>query len=223
MAESKLPDVLLHSPTLTIRRISVGVMHNNVYLLTSRQSGSQVLIDAATAARSILKLLESASADISPGASRKLTAVITTHSHWDHVRALAAIVQSTGARTFAGALDAPNIKVPTDTPLDHGEISEFGGFELESIGLRGHTPGSIALLYRDPDGPAHLFSGDSLFPGGVGNTERDPARFAQLFTDVTERIFDQLPDDTLVHPGHGASTTLGAERPQLTSWQSRGW
>lgn len=218
-----MAELLFQSPTLTIRRISVGIMHNNVYLLTSRESGHQILIDAATAARSILKLIESANADLIAGAARQLVAVFTTHSHWDHVRALAEIVKSTGASTFAGALDAAEIKVPTDTPLEHGEITEFPGFELAAIGLRGHTPGSIALLYRDPTGPAHLFTGDSLFPGGVGNTEGDPARFEQLFSDVTERVFDQLSDDTVVHPGHGASTTLGAERPQLASWRARGW
>jgi glyoxylase-like metal-dependent hydrolase (beta-lactamase superfamily II) len=102
-------------------------------------------------------------------------------------------------------------------------VGRFEGFELEAIGLRGHTPGSVALLYRDSKGPAHLFTGDSLFPGGVGNTGQDPERFHRLLTDVTERIFDVLPDETVVHPGHGAGTTVGAERPQLEQWRARGW
>jgi glyoxylase-like metal-dependent hydrolase (beta-lactamase superfamily II) len=87
------------------------------------------------------------------------------------------------------------------------------------IHLRGHTPGSLALLYQD----AHLFTGDSLFPGGVGNTQRDAARFEQLYTDVVERVFDRLPDETWVYPGHGKDTTLGAERPSLPEWRERGW
>lgn len=218
-----MAELLLSTPILTIRRISVGTLDNNVYLLTARASGSQVLIDAADDAPAIFALLDSASADVGPGVPLELVAVISTHSHWDHVRALAEVVRSKGARTMAGTLDAAAIDVPTDTPLEHGEINDFGGFEVETIHLRGHTPGSIALLYRDPTGPSHLFSGDSLFPGGVGNTEQDQARFSQLFGDVTERIFDRLPDDTLVHPGHGLGTTLGAERPQLPQWQARGW
>lgn len=217
----------MQNPTLTIRKISVGIMDNNVYLLSSRATGAQVLIDAASDAPAIFALLESASADLAPTAHAELVAVISTHSHWDHVLALAEIVSSTAAKTLAGASDAAQItvqtEVPIDTPVEHGRIVGFGDSELETIHLRGHTPGSIALLYRDPDGPARLFTGDSLFPGGVGNTEEDPIRFNQLIDDVQERIFDQLPDDTVVHPGHGAATTLGAERPQLATWRTRGW
>jgi glyoxylase-like metal-dependent hydrolase (beta-lactamase superfamily II) len=113
--------------------------------------------------------------------------------------------------------------VPTDLALNHGDPVEVDGITLEAIKLRGHTPGSVALLYRDPDGPAHLFSGDSLFPGGVGNTQKDPARFASLMNDVEGRVFGYLPDDTVVHPGHGKGTTLGAERPHLPEWRERGW
>ena len=68
-----------------------------------------------------------------------------------------------------------------------------------------------------------MFTGDSLFPGGVGNTERDAVRFDRLYTDVAERIFDRLPDETWVYPGHGKDTTLGAERPSLPEWRQRGW
>lgn len=210
-------------PQLTIRRISVSSMDNNIYLFTSRRTGSQLLIDAADDAPAIFDLLAVAAADVEPGTEAKLAAVVTTHSHWDHVRALAEVVAQTGARTVAGALDAANIAVPTDAPVDHQDLGQFGDFDVEAIHLRGHTPGSIALLYQDSVGPAHLFTGDSLFPGGVGNTEKDPARFEQLLTDVTERIFERLPDDTIVHPGHGKGTTLGAERPQLASWRARGW
>ncbi|WP_394940904.1 MBL fold metallo-hydrolase [Psychromicrobium sp. YIM B11713] len=219
---------------LSVRRISVSEMQNNVYLLTSRSSGSQVLIDAADDLPAIVELIGSGQHDVAAGVRPELLAVITTHSHWDHVRALAPLVDAqwtgaterVGAReiaTLAGRLDALAIEVPTSTPLDHGDHPEFGDFSLEVIHLRGHTPGSIALLYRSPLGAAHLFTGDSLFPGGVGNTQQDAARFQQLFTDVKERIFAVLPDDTIVHPGHGEETTLGAERPRLPEWQARGW
>jgi glyoxylase-like metal-dependent hydrolase (beta-lactamase superfamily II) len=206
---------------VTIRSIAVSEMDNNVYLLTSRSSGAQVLIDAADDAPSILALLADAQEDTD--AEARLALIVTTHSHWDHVRALAEVREATRARTAAGVDDVGDIAVPTDVPLQHHDVGTFEGFDLEAIQLRGHTPGSIALLYRDPHGPAHLFTGDSLFPGGVGNTQGDPERFATLISDVETRIFDYLPDDTLVHPGHGAGTTLGAERGSLPEWKQRGW
>lgn len=206
---------------LTIRSLSVSEMDNNVYLLRSKATGAQVLIDAADDADAIMALLAEGAADTT--AEPALALIVTTHSHWDHVRALADVVGRTKARTAAGAEDVQDIVVPTDVPLRHGDISNFDGFDLEAIMLRGHTPGSVALLYRDPHGPAHLFTGDSLFPGGVGNTQGDAARLESLLNDVSERIFDYLPDDTVVHPGHGAGTTLGAERPHLDEWRARGW
>ncbi len=206
---------------LTIRSVSVSEMNNNVYLLTSKTSGAQVLIDAADDLPAIQKLLDDAQSD-SPEFTH-LDLVATTHSHWDHVRALGDLITLTGARTAAGEADVAAINVPTDVVLNHGDIGSFDGFDLEVIALRGHTPGSMAFLYRDPQGPAHLFSGDSLFPGGVGNTDKDPARFRSLYQDVVDRVFTVLPDDTMVHPGHGAPTTLGAERPHLEEWKSRGW
>ena len=206
---------------VTIRSRSVSSMDNNVYVITAKDTGEQVLIDAADDFPAVRELLSEAAADASVPAHVAL--IITTHSHWDHVRALADAVQATGARTAAGSEDAPDIEVPTDVPLEHGDVGRFNGFELEAIKLRGHTPGSVALLYRDPNGPAHLFTGDSLFPGGLGNTQQDPERFASLYRDVVERVFEYLPDDTIVHPGHGAGTTLGAERPHLQEWKERGW
>ena len=91
------------------------------------------------------------------------------------------------------------------------------------IHLVGHTPGSIALLYGDPTGHPQLWTGDSLFPGGVGNTWGDPAAFASLFRDVSTKVFDRLPDDTWFYPGHGKDSNLGAERPHLSEWRDRGW
>ncbi|GAA2176171.1 MBL fold metallo-hydrolase [Arthrobacter parietis] len=206
---------------VTIRSCSVSEMDNNVYLITAKTTGAQVLIDAADDARAIERLLADGAQDT--GVPAKLALVITTHSHWDHVRALAEVVRATGARTAAGADDVDDIAVPTDVPLAHGDVGTFDGFTLEAISLRGHTPGSIALAYRDPSGPVHLFTGDSLFPGGVGNTGGDAQRFESLYSDVVERIFNTFDDDTIVHPGHGKPTTLGAERPSLAQWRSRGW
>jgi glyoxylase-like metal-dependent hydrolase (beta-lactamase superfamily II) len=206
---------------LTVRSISVSEMNNNVYVLTSKSTGAQVLIDAADDTPAIVTLLAEAQKDTA--APVRLALIVTTHSHWDHVRALEEVRELTQAPTAAGVDDIADIAVPTAIPMSHGDIKNVDGIELELIHLRGHTPGSVAVLYRDLHGPAHLFTGDSLFPGGVGNTNGDAGRFLSLYNDVVTRVFDYLPDDTLVHPGHGGGTTLGAERSKLPEWKQRGW
>ncbi len=215
-------DSLLYDlPAVTIRRISVSEMDNNVYLLTAKASGEQVLIDAADDPQAIQGLLADAAGDTS--AAPKLALIATTHQHWDHVRALKDLAAATGAPTAAGTDDADALPVAVDRRLGHGDTVAVAGFELTAVHLRGHTPGSMAFVYEDSEGPAHIFSGDSLFPGGVGNTQKDPQRFSQLMDDVTERLFGAYPDSAVVHPGHGNPTTLGAERPHLEEWRARGW
>jgi glyoxylase-like metal-dependent hydrolase (beta-lactamase superfamily II) len=202
-------------PALTIRKASVSSMDNNAYLLTCRQTGAQLLIDAADDAPRLLSLVSEAGGG--------LDVVVTTHQHWDHVRALPDVVAATGARTAAGAEDADALPVPVDDRLSHGDTVTIGAVTLDVVALRGHTPGSVALAYRDPSGSAHLFTGDSLFPGGVGNTKNPGQSFDSLIRDVTERVFDVYDDETWVYPGHGKDTTLGAERPHLEEWRARGW
>ena len=202
-------------PHLTIRKLAVSQMSNNVYLLTCRTSRRQLLIDAAEEAPRILELVR----DGGDG----LDAVLTTHRHWDHVRALEEVVAATGARTLAGAQDADGLTVPVDEPLGQGDQVRFGEITLDVIHLRGHTAGSVALAYRNPEGATHLFTGDSLFPGGVGNTKNPGQSFDSLIDDVTARIFDVYDDDTWFYPGHGDDSTLGAERPHLQEWRARGW
>ena len=215
-------DSLIHDlRDITIRRISVSGMDNNVYLLTAKASGEQVLIDAADDAPAIQQLLRDAAGDTS--ATPRLALIATTHQHWDHVRALKEIVEASGAPTAAGTDDADALPVAVDRNLGHGDTVAVDGFALTAVHLRGHTPGSIAFVYEAPEGPTHIFSGDSLFPGGVGNTQKDPERFTQLLDDVTQRLFGTYPDDAVVHPGHGKPTTLGAERPHLEEWRARGW
>jgi glyoxylase-like metal-dependent hydrolase (beta-lactamase superfamily II) len=215
-------DSLLYDlPALTIRRISVSGMDNNVYLLTAKASGEQVLIDAADDLPAIQQLLQDSAADTP--AAPSLALIATTHQHWDHVRALKELAAATGAPTAVGKDDADALPVAVDRPLEHGDTIAVEGFELAAVHLRGHTPGSIAFVYAAPEGPTHIFSGDSLFPGGVGNTQEDPERFSQLLTDVSARLFDTYPDSAVVHPGHGKPTTLGAERPHLEEWRARGW
>lgn len=199
----------------TIRKMSVSAMHNNVYLVTDKGTGSQLLIDAADDPARCLAL-------VAEGTGR-LDALVTTHQHWDHTRALADVVAATGARTYAGADDADALPLPPDVRLSQGDTIAVGGLEFDVIHLRGHTPGSVALAYADPDGVTHLFTGDSLFPGGVGNTTMPGQSFESLYADVLERIFDRFDDDTWFYPGHGDDSTLGVERPHLDEWRERGW
>ena len=198
---------------LVLTKVAVGPMDNNAYLLRCRDTGEQVLIDAANDPAVLLGLLEAG----------PLTRVVTTHRHGDHWQGLAEVVAHTGARTAAHVDDAEGIPVPTDDLLREGDRVGVGSCSLEVIHLVGHTPGSITLLYDEPDGPAHVFTGDSLFPGGVGNTHGSPKDFESLLHDVEHKLFDRLADDTWVYPGHGADTTLGAERPHLGEWRARGW
>ena len=199
----------------TLRKLAVSETANNVYLLTCRRTGAQLLVDAAAEPDACLALVRE-------GGGR-LDLVVTTHSHWDHHRALAEVVAATGARTAAGAEDADGLPVRPDQLLHHGDRVEVGDLVLDVLHLRGHTPGSVALAYADPDGRTHLFTGDSLFPGGVGNTRGDAAAFASLLDDVETKLFGTLPDETWFYPGHGNDSTIGAERPHLGEWESRGW
>lgn len=254
---------------LNVQHRSVGPMDNNVYLVTDPDSGERLLIDAAAEPDAIAAL-------VGDGPVRWL---LTTHSHHDHIGALAAVVAAhPEATVLAGDADADAITAATGVPIGHrlhdGDTIVLGEHILDVIGLRGHTVGSVAVAVRVPAGskstdssdsggalatpdsvptgadapvvetPRHsvadapqvpsssdksgeevvnLFTGDSLFPGGVGNTNQDPVRFASLLGDVTARIFDRYDDATVVWPGHGQPTTLGAERPQLDEWRARGW
>ena len=196
---------------LTLHQISVSSMDNNCYLLVS--GGEALLIDAADDAPALLRLAEEAGA--------RITAVLTTHRHPDHHRALVEVLDATGATHYASFLDSPALPAEVDVELNHDDVLPFAGHEFPIAILRGHTPGGAALT-AEIDGQTHLFVGDSLFPGGLGKTTSE-SDFVRLFKDVTERIFDKYDDDALVHPGHGEGTTLGAERPQLDDWWERRW
>ncbi|MGV9266791.1 MBL fold metallo-hydrolase [Kitasatospora sp. NPDC003701] len=205
------PDVreLAH---LIITKAAVGPYDNNAYLLRCRATDEQLLIDAAADAPVLLETVGDG-----------LGTVVTTHRHHDHWGALAEVVAATGARTAAGRYDAEGIDVPTGLLLEDGEPLRFGQIELTVRHLVGHTPGAVVLVYDDPQGHPHVFTGDCLFPGGVGNTRGDKAAFESLYRDVNEKLFDVLPDEAWVYPGHGNDTTLGAERPHLREWRERGW
>lgn len=204
---------------LTITKVAVGPMNNNAYLLRNRATGETLLIDAANEPDRLIELCDG-----------RLDKVVTTHCHADHWLALDEVVRTTGATTYAASPEVKEIHIRTDVGLNHGDVIPLGHLELQVRFIRGHRASylehvstSAAIVYVDPDGSTHVFAGDCLFPGGVGNTCEDPAAFETLLADVRSQLFDSLPDETHIYPGHGDDTTLGAERPSLTQWAERGW
>ncbi|GAC1609892.1 MAG: MBL fold metallo-hydrolase [Mycobacteriales bacterium] len=199
-------------PGLTITKVATPPFENNCYLLRCTATGQTLLVDAAGDAPRLLELV----------GDGRLTTVVETHGHWDHVQALEEVVRATGATVAAHAGDQADMPVPVDNVVSDGDEVTFGEISLRVIHLDGHTPGSVALLYdADPAAP-HLWSGDSLFPGGHGRTAT-PEHHTTLMDDLEGKVFGRLPDATWVYPGHGKDTTLGAERPSLGEWRQRGW
>jgi glyoxylase-like metal-dependent hydrolase (beta-lactamase superfamily II) len=207
------PLTIALSPTVSVTKVSVGPGDNDAYLLTD--GGGVLLVDAADDAATLLDVL----------GDRTLDTIVTTHRHRDHWQGLATLAGRAG-RLVAGSPDADEIAagagVATPDGVWDGDTVAFGAEHLDVVGLVGHTPGSIVLAYRGPEGPTHLFTGDSLFPGGAGRTT-SPDTFTSLMDDLEAKIFAVYDDDTVVHPGHGDGTTLGAERPHLAEWRARGW
>ena len=204
-------------PGASIVKVSVGPMDNNAYLVTCSQTGETLLIDAANDPEILLDLIER----FAP----KLALIVTSHQHFDHVQALEQVAATTGAPTAAHQLDAEALPVKPDRILAHGDTIKIGELSFDVIHLQGHTPGSVALALVGADpitGATHLFTGDCLFPGGVGKTWQE-GDFEKLLAHVTSRVFDVYGDSTVVYPGHGDDTTLGTERPHLGEWKERGW
>lgn len=208
------PLVVPLSGSITMIKVSVGPVDNNAYLLQSRNNGS-LLLDAANDDDRLLKIISDQSLDT----------IVTTHRHADHWQALPSVAAATGAGLICGQPDLQAISIGAGVEglvgVWDGDQIELGTERLEVIGLVGHTPGSITLAYPGT-GMTHLFTGDSLFPGGPGRTT-SPSDFGTLMNDLETKIFARFDDDTIVHPGHGDDTTLGDERPHLDEWRARGW
>lgn len=203
-------------PGATIVKASVGPMDNNAYLVTCSATGETLLIDAANDADVLIELVRRY--------APTLSLILTSHQHFDHWQALEAVTEATGAPTAAHEIDAEPLPVQPDRLLANGDTVRIGELAFDVIHLRGHTPGSIALALDGPatGGVTHLFTGDCLFPGGVGKTWQ-PGDFEQLLDDVSTRVFDVYDDSTVIYPGHGDDTVLGDERPHIQEWRERGW
>ena len=194
---------------LEIHKVVVGPYENNVFVLRCKETGDAVLLDAANEHEQLLELAKGL------GVRR----ILETHGHWDHIQAVPAMREA-GYEVAVTALDAPRLKdVGYDVFLDDAEVVEVGRLRLHAIHTPGHTEGSICFKV---EGAPILFSGDTLFPGGPGNTTFDGGDFPTIITSIESRLFT-LPEDTMVLPGHGADTTIGTERPHLQEWIDRGW
>jgi glyoxylase-like metal-dependent hydrolase (beta-lactamase superfamily II) len=197
---------------LLVRKCSVEEMDNNVYVIACTNTGAALLVDVAARPDRLREALDG----FAP------VAAVQTHGHWDHVRAWNGIRDEAGVAVWGHPGDASLFPRPVDRELSDGDRLPVGDLEVEVIHLPGHTEGSLLYLVEGAERP-HLFSGDTLFPGGPGNTFGSAENHRRIMDGLEARIFGRLPDDTWVYPGHGDDTTLGAERPNLSEWRARGW
>ena len=197
------------TPLLGIRKVEVGTMENNIYVVWDPASKEGYVLDGGYEPEAVAKLAEGID----------VRAIVVTHGHKDHHEHVQELRDLLGAPVVIGEADAEMLSVKPDRLIADGDSLTFGPHELQAIHTPGHTPGSICYLLP----VAHaLFTGDTLFPGGPGNTRNDPQRFSQIIDSIRTRLF-VLPDETTVRPGHGRDTTIGVERPQLEDWIARGW
>jgi glyoxylase-like metal-dependent hydrolase (beta-lactamase superfamily II) len=190
-----------------IHKVVVGPYDNNVFVLRCTETGDAVLLDAANEHDLLLELCR----DLG------VREVLETHGHWDHIQAVPAI-RDAGYRVAVTGPDAAMLP-SYDEVLEDESVVQVGRLRLHTMLTPGHTPGSMCFRL---EGAPIVFTGDTLFPGGPGNTEHDPVRFAQIIEQVETKLLT-LPPDTIVLPGHGADTTIGTERPHLQEWVDRGW
>jgi glyoxylase-like metal-dependent hydrolase (beta-lactamase superfamily II) len=196
-----------HDERAEIHKVVVGPFENNVFVLRCKETGDAVLLDAANEHERLLELCR----------ALDVRQVLETHGHWDHIQAVPA-VRDAGYRVAVTADDAGMLPSYDDI-LEDDSVIEVGRLRLRTIATPGHTPGS--MCFKVEHAPV-LFSGDTLFPGGAGNTEGDGKRFATIIEQIDRKLFT-LPPETIVLPGHGLDTTVGAERPHLDEWIERGW
>lgn len=190
---------------LILRKLRVGDLENNVYILECPETHDALLVDACFEPDEILAGAEGAN----------IVAIVQTHGHFDHVQALPELKERLGVPVYAHPGD--EYPVAIDKELHDGDVIGFGNRETKVLFTPGHTPGSVCLLSG-----MHLISGDTLFPGGPGNTWKDPEKFSTIIDAIRTKLFT-LPDDTAVYPGHGEDTTIGKEKPHLQGWIDRGW
>ncbi len=198
-----------HYETADVRidKLVVGPMENNVFVVRDKRTGEALIVDAANEHELLLEVSRAT------GVRR----VLTTHGHWDHIQAVEALRD---ACIDVGISAEDSSMLPSyDFVIPDDDVVELGDLRLRTIHNPGHTPGSMSFLL---EGHPIVFSGDTLFPGGAGNTSFPGGDFDQIIASIDRKLFT-LPGDTLVLPGHGLDTTIASERPHLQEWVDRGW
>jgi glyoxylase-like metal-dependent hydrolase (beta-lactamase superfamily II) len=193
--------------TPEVRELRLGPMDNNVYVVVDPVTRRGVIVDASHDAARIAELAEGVTVE----------RILITHGDRDHIDALEALKRLHPVPVGIHGGDADRLSSPPDFLIEDGQEIAFGEATLRALHTPGHTPGSVCLY-----APGVLLAGDTLFPGGPGNTHGDPRRFEQVIAAIREKLFT-LPDDTRVLPGHGGPTTIGVEKPSLDDWVARGW
>ncbi|MGP0108375.1 MAG: MBL fold metallo-hydrolase [Acidimicrobiales bacterium] len=205
-----MPDTIVdyQDAAVEVHRVVVGPVENNVYIVRCRSTGESLLIDAANEHDRLLELCR----------ALDVRQVVETHGHWDHIQAVEA-VRAAGIDVAVTQADAGMLP-SYDQILEDRSTLEVGRLRIATIATPGHTPGSMCFAVA---GTPLLFTGDTLFPGGPGNTSFENADFATIINSIERRLFAEFGPDTLVLPGHGAGTTIGTETPHLGEWVERGW
>jgi glyoxylase-like metal-dependent hydrolase (beta-lactamase superfamily II) len=205
-----VPDTIVdyQDAAVEVHRVVVGPVENNVYIVRCRSTGESLLIDAANEHDRLLELCR----------ALDVRQVVETHGHWDHIQAVEA-VRAAGIDVAVTQADAGMLP-SYDQILEDRSTLEVGRLRIATIATPGHTPGSMCFAVA---GTPLLFTGDTLFPGGPGNTSFENADFATIINSIERRLFAEFGPDTLVLPGHGAGTTIGTETPHLGEWVERGW
>ncbi len=207
-SDMPLEQLAQESAGLVIRCLrNLGPHENNIFLVSDAASGEAYVIDGGYEPRQIAQTVEGLT----------VRTILITHGHRDHHEFVGDLKPLLGAPVAVGIDDAAQLSITPDVLIVDQQTFNFGSLALQAIHTPGHTPGSTCFLIG-----RHLFTGDTLFPGGPGNTQRDPVRFERIISSIRERLFT-LPDDTVVYPGHGLDTTIGRERPHLDDWIARGW
>jgi glyoxylase-like metal-dependent hydrolase (beta-lactamase superfamily II) len=186
---------------------NIGPYENNIFIVSDEASREAYVLDAGFEPAAIA----------SAAAGLTVKAILITHGHRDHHENVGTLKGLLHVPVAIGMDDAAQLSIDPDFLIVDQQKLGFGPHTLQAIHTPGHTPGSTCFLYEQ-----HLFTGDTLFPGGPGNTQNDPVRFERIISSIRDRLFS-LPDETVVYPGHGRDTTIGAERPHLDEWIARGW
>ncbi len=187
-----------------IRVGPLGPFANNAYILVDEASGRSVIIDAPMEGEKVVEAAQGTSVE----------RIIVTHRHGDHWASIDPLRRQTGAPVLCHEADRQARSELVDGTLADGQEIDLGETCLRVIHTPGHTPGSICLLVG-----RHLISGDTLFPGGPGHSDK-PEDLQQEIRSIVERLYI-LPDDTVVHPGHGDGTTIGRSKEEYAVFAAR--